>query len=529
MGNLLFPTGLKIEIRLQTRQTMTVRPFLRVLFLLPFLFGSAQLCCLQAQYAKKSTTFSQIVEEAEKRSGKPYQPVKPQLREEFLELDYDEYRKMHWNPKLSLWAEDDLNFRLEFFHPGYLFKTPVQMNEFTGSHIQNIPFTSEFFEYGDLDLNPRRISRRAGYAGFRLLFPLNEAGKFDEVLSFLGASYFRALGAGQRYGKSARALALNTGLPVPEEFPEFIEFWIGKPEFASTRVRVYGLMDSPSVAGAFQFDIQPGVETIIEVESVLFFRNKVEWTGLAPLTSMYWYGENHLGRPVDFRPEVHDSDGLLVQTADGWEWRPLVNDGHQRRFTLGGEGIQGFGLMQRDRGFEQYQDLEAWYHARPSVWITPRETWDVGHVELIEFPTDHEYFDNIVAAWVPETKPTPGEPYSFSYRLGWSGNSPEAPNLARVSATRVGRDPEGEPGSLFVVEFADPNALPQWEEAKLQPEVTAAAPATVREVKLLRNPFGPGWRITFRVNGDGPAELACRLLYEGRTVSENWTYPWRPN
>ncbi|MCB1122656.1 MAG: glucan biosynthesis protein, partial [Verrucomicrobiae bacterium] len=321
---------------------MTVRPSIIVLYAL--WLGFAWIGSLHGQYAKKSTTFSQIVEEAEKLSSKPYRPTKPRLQEEFLELDYDAYRKIHWNPKRSLWAEDDLNFRLEFFHPGYLFKTPVQINEFTESHIQNIPFTPEFFLYGDLEQNPRRISKRAGYAGFRLLFPLNEADKFDEVLSFLGASYFRALGSGQRYGKSARALALNTGLPVPEEFPEFTEFWIGKPDYEATQVKVFGLMDSPSVAGAFQFDIQPGKETIIDVESVLFFRNAVEWTGLAPLTSMYWYGENYLGRPADFRPEVHDSDGLLVQAEDGWHWRPLVNNGQMRRFTLGGQGIKGFGL-----------------------------------------------------------------------------------------------------------------------------------------------------------------------------------------
>jgi periplasmic glucans biosynthesis protein len=506
---------------------MMVRPSILLVYTL--LLGCVQISGLQGQYAKKSTTFSQVIEEAEKLGQKPYRPEKPRLRKEFLELDYDAYRKIQWNREQTLWAKDDLNFRLEFFHPGYLFKTPVRMNEFTESHIQNIPFTPEFFEYGDLDLNPRRISKRADYAGFRLLFPMNHPDRFDEVVSFLGASYFRALAAGQRYGKSARALALNTGLPEPEEFPEFKEFWIGKPDFQSARVLVYALMDSPSVAGAFQFEIQPGTETVIDVKSVLFFREPVEWLGLAPLTSMFWFGENGGSDGSDFRPEVHDSDGLLVHDGDVWNWRALANNGHQRNFTVPSDEFKGFGLMQRDRNFEHYQDLEGWYQARPSVWIEPRGDWGAGKVELIEFPTNHEYFDNVVAAWVPEKQPVKETAYEFSYRMHWTGAIPDEGAVARVESTRIGKDGNGGAGTLVVVEFSPTKEQTALDPNTLQLEVTGDTGAQITDIKLIQNPFGPRWRVTFRVSGNEAADLACRLLHEGKQISESWSYPWRPN
>ena len=480
-------------------------------------------------YSKKTTTYESVVKEAQNLSRKPYKPVKSRLPKPFLNLDYDGYRKIVWNPEQTLWKQDDLNFRMELFHPGYLFKEPVRINEFSDSHVQTVPFSSELYHYGDLALNPRKISRRAEYAGFKLLFPLNDGNTFDEFLSFLGASYFRALGTGQRYGKSARALAINTGMDKPEEFPVFREFWIGKPEFESVQVQIFALLDSPSVSGAFQFKVQPGKETVIDVTCTLFFRKAVDWLGLAPLTSMYWYGENSIARPNDFRPEVHDSDGLLVQTDTGSVWRPLVNDGRKRTHVESSETIQGFGLMQRDQSFDHYQDLEAWYQARPSVWVEPTEAWKPGSVQLIEFPSNNEYFDNIVSAWVPEETPTVGEAFHFSYRLRWTQMAAPDETLARVYSTRQGAGLDGKPGSQFVLEFTQPKREKKWDVENLSADFSGSGEVAIADVKLLENPFDNRWRVVFRAYGHQPADVVCRLIDEGEVVSETWSYPWKPN
>ncbi len=490
--------------------------------------GSPFLSPLFGDFAKKRTTFEFVEKQAFDLSRKPYKAPKSRLPDEFLDLDYDGYRKIIWNPQQSLWREDNLNFRLEFFHPGYLFREPVVMNEFSESHVQNVPFTSEFFEYGDLDLNPRRISRRAHYAGFRLLFPLNDGDKFDEMLSFLGASYFRALGQGQRYGKSARALAINTGLDQPEEFPIFKEFWIGKPEFESVETRVFGLLDSESVSGAYQFDIRPGKETFIDVKAVLFFRKQVEWLGIAPLTSMYWYGENGGQALNDCRPEVHDSDGLLVESESGRTWRVLANDGRKRTYTHSGEGITGFGLMQRDRDFDHYQDLEAWYQARPSVWIEPKSSFGEGSVQVIEFPTNHEFFDNVVSARVPAKMPNSEEPFTVEYRLRWT-NGLEASDVARVISTRFGKPVEGKAGIQFVFEFDRPGEQASWSADAMTVNFDGLGPAAISDIKIFENPLNNRWRVVFLVQGTEPADLACRLLHNGDLVSEMWSYPWKPN
>ncbi|MCZ6674966.1 MAG: glucan biosynthesis protein [Verrucomicrobia bacterium] len=506
---------------------MSVHKTIPLLIFLVFGLGSESRAL--ADYAKKETHFEGVVQLAKRLSEKPFKAPKSRLPDAVRDLDYDGYRKIIWRPDKSLWKDDDLNFRLEFFHPGYLFKNPVKLNEFSDSHVQTIPFTSEFFDYGDLDLNPRRISRQAYYAGFRLLFPLNEGDKFDEVLSFLGASYFRALGVGHRYGKSARGLALNTGLNQPEEFPIFREFWIGKPDYQSVDVRLFGLLDSPSVAGAYQFDVRPGKDTLIEVKAVLFFRQTVDWLGICPLTSMYWYGENSSGNHQDFRPEVHDSDGLMIEAEEGTIWRALVNDGRKRNFVHEGAGIRRFGLMQRDRNFDHYQDLEAWYQARPSVWIEPKEGMAAGSIQLIEFPTDNEYFDNIVAAWVPDEMPALESPYPVAYSLHWSSDNVTAAPLARVVSTRFGKNQDGQSGTRFVVEFTQPANQTEWLPDSIKADFTGSNPASITGVKVLHNSLDSRWRIVFLVQGSAPADLACRLLYEGELISEIWSYPWNPN
>src|SRR5690625_3003467 len=245
-----------------------------------------------------------------------------------------------------------------------------------------------------------------GFAGFKILHTLNDPDRFDEVLSFLGASYFRALGADQHYGLSARGLAIDTGnTSKGEEFPRFTKFWLVDPGKGGSRMVIYALLDSPSVTGAYKFVLKPGNTTKISVEETLYTRKAIDKLGIAPLTSMFTWGENSLSRLQDYRPEAHDSDGLLIASEDGeWLWRPLVDPQKLWMHQYDANHVRGFGLMQRDRNFDHYQDLGLEYEKRPSAWIEPKGDWGDGHLELVEIPSDSEMNDNIALYWVPKDK-----------------------------------------------------------------------------------------------------------------------------
>jgi glucans biosynthesis protein len=308
------------------------------------------------------------------------------LRQE--NLDYDKYREIEFRHEKALWAEEELPFRVEFFHPGYLYQEPVHVNEFTLTHVQSIRFVQDFFNYRALHIQ-NQIPADTGYAGFRVLSPLNKPDKWDELGSFMGASYFRLLGKDQRYGQSARGLALDCGEPDrPEEFPIFTDWWLGKPSRGDNQLRLYAILDSVSCVGAYEFLIQPGETTTVDVGAVLYFRETntvsavdakrkpLATLGMAPLTSMFWFGKNSERKFDDYRPEVHDTDGLLMQMENGdWLWRPLNNASvmHHQKFAT--KNIRGYGLLQRERDFACYQDIFHYYHCAPSVWVQPRSNW----------------------------------------------------------------------------------------------------------------------------------------------------------
>ncbi len=313
-------------------------------------------------WGREDVDFESIEQRAEELAAQPFEaPDKEALPDWLKQLTYDQYRDIRFDPEKALWAEEDLPFRAMFFHPGYLFREPVLLHEFTGTHDQRVRLTEEFFNYGPLVGERGELPPDAGFAGFRLHAPLNGP-HFDELAVFQGASYWRALGKSQRYGISARGIAVDTGRgETPEEFPAFREFWLRKPEKDDEAAIVYALLDGPSYTGAYAFRIAPGEETVMDVQAVIFARREVKRLGLAPMSSMYWFGENSRRRFDDFRPEVHDSDGLAIHMGSGEKiWRPLANDTGTLEFSFFGmDACKGFGLLQRDRRFAAYEDAEA--------------------------------------------------------------------------------------------------------------------------------------------------------------------------
>jgi glucans biosynthesis protein len=409
----------------------------------------------------------------------------------------------------------------------------VRINEITAEGVQEIKFDPANFDYGQTKLDPQKM-KDLGYAGFRIHYPLNVPDYKDEVMVFLGASYFRALGKGQRYGLSARGLAIDTGLMSGEEFPRFVEFWLERPAPGAKELVIYGLLDSKSMAGAYRFVLKPGTETVIEVKAQLFARDKVQKVGIAPLTSMYFFGENHRPPIDDFRPEVHDSDGLSIATGTGeWIWRPLINPKRLLVTSFATTNPVGFGLMQRDVQFTSYEDLEARYERRPSVWVRPKGEWGAGRVELVQLPTPDETNDNVVVFWTPDKLPERGQPLEIQYELVWQSGGGSQPSLAAVSQTRHGhghvrKNEKVIPNNATLhIDFDGPVLQKLPPETEVEGIVTADANGELLAVNTYRNDVTAGWRITVRVrriDEAKPVELRAYLRDGETTLSETWSY-----
>ena len=469
---------------------------------------------------------------AEKLAAGPQVPSDREVPEFFRKMDYDTYRRISFRPEKALWRDTDLRFQLQFFHPGYLFTRMVRLHEFTGTHTQPIAFAHDFFDYHGLDV-PLLSRRGLDFAGFRILHPVNRPETWDEVISFLGASYYRGLARHQAYGASARGLALNAGGPGPEEFPEFIEYWIGKPGPGAGSITVHALLDSPSVAGVYTFLVTPGEETVVETRATLFFRQSAELPGFIPVSSMFWFGEESPTRFGDFRPEVHDSDGLLVAPdADTRLWRPLRNPAAVAHTDFEAPAFAGFGLLQRDREHRSYEDIEAHYERRASVWTEPIGTWPPGRVRLVEIPTKSEYQDNITAFWTPAEKIPPGRPFELAWRQRWTSAPSFGGPPGWVSATRQTLHEGGAPDrTKYVIDFDAASLAHVPAEASLTADVTATDGAQVQHAQVFRNMATGARRLVLVLSapaGSPPVEIRARLLLDRQPVTETWTMRWQP-
>ncbi|MEQ1440592.1 glucan biosynthesis protein D [Fontimonas sp. SYSU GA230001] len=465
-------------------------------------------------------------------AAQPYVAPRNDLPRQLDQISWDDYQKLRFVRERGLWYGEERPFRIEMFHPGLFFKHPVQIYELVDGRARHIDYDARQFEHGNLKLG--KLPDDLGYAGFRI----HHASNWDaDVASFLGASYFRAVGAERQYGLSARGLAIDTGLPRDEEFPRFTTFWIERPAAGAGELVVYALLDSASVAGAYRFGIRPGATLTMEVDAALYPRRAIERLGIAPLTSMYQTGENDRRMGYDFRPEIHDSDGLALWTGGGeWIWRPLTNPRGLRVNSFIDDNPRGFGLLQRDRDFDHYQDDAVWYEKRPSLWVEPRHGWGKGAVQLVEIPTVDETFDNIVAFWNPETPPQPGEERLFAYRLYWGAAPPLQPPLGTARATRTGLGGVvGHRRSYFSWRFAIDFAGGALDLLGKDATVESVVSASRGRIELVSaRPLLPirGWRAMFDiVPPDGstePIDLRLFLRSGKQAVSETWLYQWTP-
>lgn len=507
---------------------------------------------------------------AEALSRRPYKERFVKVEGNGAPLTYDEYRDIQFDKSKSIWRGERRLFQLQLFAPGGLYSRPVQLHLVEKGRVRKLSYSGEFFQFGDLikktrpdvvaklkapalktagrgdALRPvargrdpqaksqplptvkemlRQLEADNGltFSGFRVHGFINSRKYRDEFAVFQGASYFRATGQKQYYGLSARGLAIDTAQPTGEEFPYFRSFWIERPKRRSGVLVVHGLLDSPSLTGAYEFRLRPGRETVVDVQATLYPRRDIDHAGFAPLTSMFQFGDGHSRQFDDFRPAVHDSEGLLIHNGGGeWLWRPLRNPSHLQISSFLDENPKGFGLIQRTRDFDSYRDLEARYDRRPSLWIEPRDNWGRGAVMLFEIPTNSEINDNIVALWAPEKRLKKGQAFRLSYRMHWGKQQHSQPPKARVAKFMTSARHHGR--VLFVIDFEGR----KLKNSKLPRVMANTSRGVLSNFVVQHNSVTKGWRVTFLLDNKGAESTDIRLsLREGKNdVSEIFLYRW---
>lgn len=503
------------------------------IFLVPLQSASAASGALHYGPAQVFT-YETLIDKASTMAKQPYTPPPRPMPSVVEKIDYDAWGKIRYKPESALFGQGTGTYPVTFFHLGQFFQKSVKMHVVDKGQEREILYSSDYFSM-PRDSIARKLPENTGFAGFRLQESRKrEDWRTQDWMAYLGASYFRAIGALNQYGLSARGVTIDPAESTPEEFPDFTEFFIEGAANDAEPVHIYALLDGPSITGAYHFSVRRTEGVIQDVEAALFMRKDVTRLGLAPLTSMYWFSETEKRRLEDWRPEVHDSDGLAIWTGAGERlWRPLVNQPYAVTSSFVDNNPKGFGLLQRDRAFENYLDGVN-YERRPSLWVEPQGEWGAGSVQLVELPTDDEIHDNIVAYWRPAEPVRAGGSYRLKYRLHWLGDEPYPARVARCVATRIGRG--GQPGKprpkgvyKFSVEFAGAALDPLWgDTVKAKPVVTASS-GEISGAFMEPIPGTRRWRAIFDLTpkDDQPVELRLFIQGNGDAMTETWLYQFR--
>ena len=543
-------------------------------------------------------TFAEVDQIAQKRAAAKYAALPDVLPPQLKKLTPQQDAGIFWKDTYRLWRVKALPFQVDFYHQLASNPLPhvaprINTVDAKGSHAW--VYSPRFFNFLNLSTNPPTplnfdppLPSDLGYAGFYVRYPDmgigSNANSLDGFFSALGCSYFRVLAKEQVYGLSARGLAIDTGIDnKPEEFPIFTDWWLQEPSDPNA-LTMDAILDSPSVSGAYEFTLHPGASTLVDVHASLYFRTKVDRLGIAPFSSMYLYGENaknHFGDNV--HPEVHDSDGVLLNTGKGeWIWRPLGQDTQLQLYNFIDENPKGFGLLQRDRDFQHYQDLAMKYNVRPSAWVTPHGDWGKGEVQLIHRPSNNVNFDNVVLLWHPAQEIKPGDHLDLRYTINFYMNDAALPPLAYCKQTLINSPappppapplplgsastpmpvaptatkpappsssapaktakpaapapPPGPPiptGTVpvqFLVDFAGNGIENTPANQPPDLDLTMSPPGTyLRERSVEKNGYDNSWRVTFTIIPAKrylPTELRCRLIHNNKPITETWSYTW---
>ncbi len=478
-------------------------------------------------------SYERLRQHAKKLANSKYRPVTRPAPDIVRSINFDVAQKIRFRPECALWANGPGPYPVRFFSLRDTVPEPVHINVISGNTARPLLYNPRYFDWNSTGLD-KTLPHDAGFSGFRVM---NARDTERDWLAFQGASYFRASGTDDQYGLSARGIAVNTAASTREEFPVFTAFWLTEGTAPDGPVTIYALLEGPSLTGAYKIEAHRAKGEVMDIHAELFARSDIERLGVAPLTSMYWYSEANRLRGDDWRPEVHDSDGLALWTGSGERiWRPLSDppNGVQTNSFLD-NNPKGFGLMQRDHDFEDYQDDGAFYNKRPSVWVEPRGTWGEGAVQLVEISTNDEIHDNVVAFWAPKAKLSAGGTLALDYRLYWQDPEPFLPkSVAHVVATRIGR--AGVPGSQgipnghkFVVDFEGGSLSDMAPRYDLKPTVSTSR-GRIDHAYSIKVVGTQRWRAVFDaiIDGKDPVNLRCVLQLGGKALTETWLYQFFP-
>jgi glucans biosynthesis protein len=468
-------------------------------------------------------SFERLKASARRLASQPFRPPPGLTTDQARLIDYDAFGAISYRSAATLWGDEPGDQGVRFFPVGRPAPHRVAMHVVADGQAREVLYSPGLF---DMPANSplRALGPEVGFGGFKVM----NADHVTDWLAFLGASYFRSADPFNQYGLSARGLAIDTATPGPEEFPIFTSFWL---EHAPAGLVVYALLDSPSITGAYRFAHRRSSAGLVQDISLqLDVRKSVARLGLAPLTSMYWYGQSDRTPAGDWRPQIHDSDGLAIWTGAGERiWRPLSNPSRVTTNAYLDRSPRGFGLMQRDRNFADYQDDGVFYEKRPSVWVEPVGAWGPGSVQLVEIPTTGETDDNIVAFWTPQRTPGPGESLDLAYRLHWCAEAPGV-GVGTVVATRFGRG--GRPGQpappdqrKFVIDFAGGALGGLTRRGAAQPVVTLSQGQPIAAAAY--PVVGQGvWRLMFDLDLPPGRQIDLRAYLRGAAgaLTETWIY-----
>ncbi len=464
-----------------------------------------------------------VLAEAKRLAGRRYIAPK-RIPEAWTEISYDDYVSIWFDSRNALWAKKPgTPLKVDVFPPGLYYPYPVNISVVEGATARPVLFDLAVFDKTD-KFPDLPIDKSLGYSGLRLRAEIEKPGVHQEFAVFQGASYFRAIGTGDVYGLSARGLAIDTTDPDGEEFPDFRSFWLETPKDGHDTFVVHALLDSPSCTGAYRFEITPGQPLVMDVEATLFAREDMDHVGIAPLTSMFQFDETNRDRFSDFRPAVHDNDGLLIMNGAGETiWRPLANPKSLQVSAFVDNDPKGFGLMQRAREFSDFADLFAHYHRRPGLWVEPGEGWGRGSVILVEIPTDKEIYDNIVSYWRPNNGLKAGSEHKMTYRLTWGDDSAYGNGL-QVLNTRIGN--AFEDGIIIAIDFAPGANVP--DDLDTIDKIVQSSAGTHGPGIVQLNPDTGGPRLAFKFQpGDAKLiEFRAQLRKDGNALTETWLYRW---
>ena len=476
-------------------------------------------------------SFDMLRDMAQSLAATPY--VQPVVEDDALleSIDYDLHNQITYKADRMLWGDVPGAAKVRFFHPGRYFKLPVQINDLEDGEARELEFSTDLFDM-PAD-HPARKLTHSGFAGFAVMDPEGGARLAGGARRLL-FPHLGLLGAVRHVGARARD---RLGGPGPEEFPRFTRFWLEQAPDGG--LVIYALLESERATGAYRMATAHHDGVFQDIDAALFLRGDIARLGIAPLTSMFWYGKNNHFVGPDWRPEIHDSDGLEMQLASGERiWRPLNNPPRVMANAFRADNVRGFGLAQRERSFEEYQDDGVFYEKRATVWVEPQGDWGEGSVMLVELSTNDEIHDNIGAFWNPAAAAAPGSRYDLHYKLSWVKDSPPL-TAARFIATRIGIG--GVPGQArpanqvkFVLDL-DGRGLEGLDRSSGVEAVVSASRGDVSLVYAYPIATTDRWRVTFDLNfgppdqPDDPIDLRLYLRHKDQAMSETWLYQVFPS